>query len=91
MTCHPLLRSTQDFVDIWKTAVLYQFIHAAVLASSPSWPVRSRPYGVALMAAGVLVFSGSCYAVALKGDRSWGKLAPYGGFSMMFGWLALLF
>jgi uncharacterized membrane protein YgdD (TMEM256/DUF423 family) len=42
----------------------------------------------ALTTAGVLLFSGSCYACALKEDRSLGKLAPYGGFAFMGAWLA---
>lgn len=31
-----------------------------------------------LAAVGIALFSGSCYAVALKQDRSFGKFAPYG-------------
>lgn len=42
-----------------------------------------------LAAAGILLFSGSCYAAALTGNRSNGKLAPFGGFSFIFAWLAL--
>lgn len=43
----------------------------------------------ALASAGILLFSGSCYAAALKEDRAYGKLAPYGGFAFMAAWLAL--
>ncbi|CAE7937917.1 unnamed protein product [Symbiodinium sp. KB8] len=80
----------QEFIEIWKTAVLYQLLHAVALASSPNWPVQSRAIGIGLMSVGVALFSGSCYAVALAGDRAVGKLAPYGGYCMIFGWLALL-
>ena len=34
--------------------------------------------------------AGSCYAVALSGDRSTGSLAPVGGFVMIAGWLTLV-
>ena len=69
---------------------MYQMIHAAALASSSSWPFKYRGAAVALMSVGVVLFSGSCYLVAFQGDRSNGKLAPYGGYSMIAGWLALL-
>lgn len=36
-----------------------------------------------------LVFS--CYVVGLSEDRSYGKLAPVGGFMFMAGWLAFAF
>ena len=39
--------------------------------------------------AGIVLFSGSCYAVGLKEDRSLGKLAPIGGFGLIGGWLSL--
>lgn len=89
-TALPLAPAQQEFIEIWKTAVLYQLLHAVALASSPNWPVQSRAIGIGLMSVGVALFSGSCYAVALAGDRAVGKLAPYGGYCMIFGWLALL-
>ena len=42
-----------------------------------------------LASAGILLFSGSCYAAALTQNRGNGKLAPFGGFSFIFAWLAL--
>ena len=42
-----------------------------------------------LFAGGVALFSGSCYAAALSGDRANGRLAPYGGGMLIAGWLAL--
>ena len=51
---------------------------------------RRRPNFVGgLAAAGIALFSGSCYLAALKQDRSYGRLAPYGGFAFMAAWLAL--
>jgi uncharacterized membrane protein YgdD (TMEM256/DUF423 family) len=42
-----------------------------------------------LFAAGIVLFSGSCYAVGFTEDRSVGKLAPVGGFALIGGWLSL--
>lgn len=59
-------------------------------AHAPPRAPRRRPNLVGgLAAAGILLFSGSCYAAALKEDRALGKLAPYGGFAFMAAWLAL--
>ncbi len=44
----------------------------------------------ALATAGIFLFSGSCYLCAAKEDRSFGKMAPYGGFAFMGAWLALM-
>jgi uncharacterized membrane protein YgdD (TMEM256/DUF423 family) len=41
-------------------------------------------------AAGVVVFCGSLYALALTGVRRWGAVAPIGGTLLLIGWLALL-
>jgi len=44
-----------------------------------------------LICAGILLFSGSCYLVGLKQDKSFGKLAPVGGYLLMAGWLTFAF
>lgn len=77
-------------VETWKTAALYHVAHAvALLALSafpcpPKWPAR-------LFAAGIVVFSGSLYALALTDLRPLGAVTPIGGLLLLAGWLALLF
>jgi uncharacterized membrane protein YgdD (TMEM256/DUF423 family) len=41
-------------------------------------------------AVGVVVFSGSLYALSLTGVRRWGAIAPIGGVCLLAGWLALI-
>lgn len=41
-----------------------------------------------LFAAGVLLFSGSLYALALTGARTLGAITPIGGLCFLAGWLA---
>jgi uncharacterized membrane protein YgdD (TMEM256/DUF423 family) len=43
-----------------------------------------------LFVAGVFLFSGSLYALALTGNRRWGAVTPFGGVAFLLGWLALL-
>jgi uncharacterized membrane protein YgdD (TMEM256/DUF423 family) len=42
------------------------------------------------MTAGMVVFCGSCYAVALSENRAYGRVAPTGGMMLIAGWLAIL-
>jgi uncharacterized membrane protein YgdD (TMEM256/DUF423 family) len=61
-------------------------------ASSPlaSRALVARPRAVAaLWAAGVVVFSGSLYALALTGVTTLGAVAPIGGLLLMAGWVTL--
>ena len=41
--------------------------------------------------AGIILFSGSLYALALGGPRAFGPLTPLGGLSFMIGWVLLAF
>ena len=43
-----------------------------------------------LLVAGVMLFSGSLYALALTGERRWGAVTPFGGLCLLGGWVALL-
>ena len=45
--------------------------------------------GVALGVAGLLLFCGSLYALALGAPRQTGLVTPVGGLSLILGWLAL--
>ncbi len=42
-----------------------------------------------LFAVGVILFSGSLYALALTGDRAWAAITPLGGVCLLAGWLSL--
>jgi uncharacterized membrane protein YgdD (TMEM256/DUF423 family) len=68
---------------------------AAPTHTAPSLTPRTRPrrrpnLTGGLTLAGLLLFSGSCYTAALRQDRAFGRLAPYGGFSLIAAWLSLL-
>ena len=51
-----------------------------------AWPAALAGW---LFVAGIVLFSGSLYALALTGVRRWGGVAPFGGTCLLLGWLAL--
>ena len=81
-------------LDTFETAVRYQFYHAlALLAAGVLWAVRPelRALGTTggLWVGGVVVFSGSLYALCFTGITKLGAVAPVGGLLLLAGWLSL--
>ncbi len=78
----------RGMTEVWKTAVLYHLIHAVVLlalAREEGIPCRTRG-GFAL---GIVLFSGSLYALGLGAPRWVGAVTPFGGLLFLYGWGAL--
>ncbi|XP_042420063.1 transmembrane protein 256 homolog isoform X1 [Zingiber officinale] len=77
------------FSKVWRTASLYHLVHTAALVGAP---VAKHPniFG-GLLTAGILAFSGSCYATAYLEDRQYSFLAPFGGFAFIGAWASLIF
>lgn len=77
----------------FETGVRYQAWHTlallAVLAWRASIPLAGQRLALGLWAAGMLLFSGSLYALALTGTASLGMITPLGGVLLIGGWLAL--
>lgn len=74
-----------DATATWQTAVLYHLVHAVVLTGlSLGTPFRRGPWWCFL--AGVVLFSGSLYALALTGMRWLGPVTPVGGVFFLAGW-----
>ena len=72
----------------WETAVLYHLVHAAVLvAITLREPVGKIAWR--LFAAGIVIFSGTLYLLALTNLRWLGAITPLGGVCLLGGWLAL--
>ena len=82
-------RLTDARLSTFETAARYQLVHAlAIVAAALVGGDRARVAG-ALFAAGVLLFSGSLYALALTGIRVLGAIAPIGGACFIAGWVLL--
>ncbi len=73
--------------EVWRTAVFYHLVHAVVMLgiARAGW---SRPAWWCF-AAGVLLFSGSLYALAASGTAELGVITPFGGMALLAGWLLL--
>ena len=79
-------------VETWKTAVLYHLVHAVALLALAGWrDSHAGPNGrvAALWTAGVVLFSGSLYWLALGGPRFLGPVTPLGGLAFLAGWFLL--
>ncbi|MFV0282600.1 MAG: DUF423 domain-containing protein [Castellaniella sp.] len=84
---------TPDQLEVWRTAAHYQMIHGiGLLLIAALWPrLAAAPGALAggLMLAGLVIFSGSLYALVLTGVRALGAITPVGGLLMIFSWLTL--
>lgn len=77
-------------LGIWHTGVEYHFWHAlALFAAVIGLPVgRARSVAIVLFALGIVLFSGSLYALAVGAPRLVGLVTPVGGVAFIGGWIA---
>jgi uncharacterized membrane protein YgdD (TMEM256/DUF423 family) len=76
-------------LDVWKTAVLFHFLHGLALFVLALMPASPR-IPAALFAAGIFLFSGSLYVLALTNMRWLGAITPLGGLCFLAGWAWLV-
>lgn len=79
-------------VEIFETGARYQMYHALGLVAlglaAARWPDPLWAWAGGLFGAGILVFSGSLYALALTGVAWLGAVTPLGGLAYLAGWAA---
>ena len=87
-------RLSPDMLTVFETGVRYQMYHAfAVLivalatARFDGWLVRAAGWSFTL---GIVLFSGSLYALALTGVTTLGMITPLGGLAFLVGWALLI-
>jgi len=92
----------RGMVSVWDTAVKYQLFHAVALLALAGW-LEARlarvPTGSGLecsirgvawwFVAGILLFSGSLYGLALGAPTWTGIITPFGGVALIVGWIRL--
>lgn len=88
---HGLKERLAGNMEIFETAVRYHFYHALVLlalgfAPPALWSGRLAPAAAWALVFGVLLFSGSLYALALTNIRWLGAITPIGGLGFIAGW-----
>ena len=86
-------RLPADLLAVFETGARYQMYHALALLAV-AWAVERWPSGAAVAAgwafvAGIVVFSGSLYVLALSGVRWLGAVTPLGGVALLAGWALL--
>jgi uncharacterized membrane protein YgdD (TMEM256/DUF423 family) len=86
-------RLAPDMLAVFEVAVRYQMYHAFALFAAAwgwsRWQHRAFAVGGGLFVAGIAIFCGSLYALALSGERWLGALTPVGGLAFLAGWLCL--
>ena len=93
---HGLQNRLDDYSrGIYEKAVFYHFLHAmgilvvAVLARTGTFPEQAADTVCWCLLAGIVLFSGSLYALALTGNRALGMITPVGGLAFIIGWVLL--
>lgn len=86
-------RLPQDLQVIFETGARYHMYHALGLVAvgllghiRPSSLLSGAGWA---MLVGIVLFSGSLYALALTGVRALGAITPLGGLGFLAGWLLL--
>lgn len=86
-------RLSPEMLDIFETGARYHLIHAAVLLGigilARQMDGTSLKVSGFAMIFGIIVFSGSLYALAISGVRIFGAITPIGGLGFLVGWAAL--
>ena len=87
-------RLSAESLDVFETGARYQLYHALAIlivaiaaARFDGWGVRSAGW---LFTLGIVLFSGSLYALALTGTRTFGAITPIGGLAFLAGWALLV-
>ena len=99
LSAHAIERGLSlDAIQRIDTGLKYQFYHIAPFLSVGILASLHRNFestmlklsGLAFLL-GILLFSGSLYCYAITGNELFGKITPFGGLSLILGWLFLFF
>jgi uncharacterized membrane protein YgdD (TMEM256/DUF423 family) len=77
--------TARDMLGAWEKAVFYQFVHALALLALAFVANVNKP-ATMLLVAGIALFSGSLYMMALSNVRALGAITPLGGLCFLAGW-----
>jgi len=88
-------RLSPEMLAVFETGVRYHMYHSLALILTAliagrvdGWLVRTAGW---LFVAGIVLFSGSLYALALSGVTVLGAITPLGGLAFLAGWACLAF
>jgi uncharacterized membrane protein YgdD (TMEM256/DUF423 family) len=75
--------------DWLRTGALYGFVHVLAVFAAASLRSRRARFAPPILLAGVALFSGSLWAMALGAPRWLGAVTPIGGLCFLTGWALL--
>ncbi len=82
-----------EMLAVFETGVRYQMYHALALLATAALMTRSKGRSLPIagwsFTAGILLFSGSLYALVLTGVTILGAVTPFGGLAFLIGWAGL--
>ena len=89
-------RLSPEMIAVFEIAVRYQMYHALALVAVAAAIAHFGPARLLIIAggaflAGIVIFSGSLYALALTGTGTFGAITPIGGIGLLVGWACLAF
>ena len=82
-------------ISVYERAVFYHFVHALAMLIVPLLAQAGLLSNAAasrvcwLLLAGIVLFSGSLYVLAVTGVRSLGMITPLGGVAFIAAWVVL--
>jgi uncharacterized membrane protein YgdD (TMEM256/DUF423 family) len=86
-------RLSPEMLAVFETGARYQMYHALaivlvalILGRMDGWLVRTAGW---MFTTGIVLFSGSLYALALTGVTTFGAVTPLGGLAFLIGWALL--
>lgn len=84
-------RLTPDMLAVFETGVRYHMYHALAILGVASVAERLQASRLVLASgwlflAGIILFSGSLYLLAVTGVRVLGAITPFGGVALLLGW-----
>ena len=84
-------RLTPDMLGVFETGVRYHMYHALAILGVASVAERLQASRLVLASgwlflAGIILFSGSLYLLAVTGVRVLGAITPFGGVAFLLGW-----
>jgi uncharacterized membrane protein YgdD (TMEM256/DUF423 family) len=86
-------RLSPEMLAVFETGVRYQMYHALALLLTAIVAGRADGRAVAaagwLFIAGIALFSGSLYVLAVTGVTALGAITPIGGVAFLAGWICL--
>ncbi|HKY19797.1 MAG TPA: DUF423 domain-containing protein [Vicinamibacterales bacterium] len=89
-------RLSPEMLAVFQTGVRYQMYHVFALLSVAAVIGHAGHARFLIVAgwsfvAGIVIFSGSLYALALTGSTMFGAITPIGGLGFLIGWACLAF